>query len=222
MQRGAPRAPRSRRLVQARASLVSFDVFVGGASRRRVSWLPWLSPWPWRARNQTAPARDRGSCVPSRAPGLPKVKGALAAVVGSQRRWLNKFPACNRATLAAAQTSLAKGADRKVALDGVVVLRGHLSVGYAEFNPVLFLDADGKPSKCQPAGWRWDLVLCGGERIEIQLRGSDRPTNFTGNTCTQDHLQRHPLNVVVSGKLKKSGLVSPDYLRIEDAKMCWP
>jgi hypothetical protein len=151
---------------------------------------------------------------------LPQAKGPFAAGVRSHRRWLNKFPACSRANLAAARTSLAKVADGSLALDRVVALRGQLVIVPEDYPLVAFLDKHGEPRPRKRESWHWDLALCEGERMEIRFPGKGTPTNFRGSASLMNLLARHPPSVVVSGELVRTGGVPPHYLRIENARIC--
>jgi len=143
------------------------------------------------------------------------------------RSWLDEFPACRRATVSAAKTSLRKRSDGTIALDAAVVLRGHFAVKSAPSTLMEFVDEDGSASRCQPAAWQWDLVLAGDDqRIEVQLRGKHGPVRFPGTSCfTAD---RHPPDVVISGRLTRNGKTAeeqergdtPGELRIVNARIC--
>jgi hypothetical protein len=162
--------------------------------------------------------------VPTDAPGLPSPTGKdpLSRALREQRAWFNKFPSCDRATKAAAKAALTRAADGTFEVGRVVALTGHLAIGAAEFPGVARLEPDGRPSPCQMIAWQWNLHLCGGERLEIQLPGKTGGPRFGGSSCVSKVLAQHPSNVVVTGKLAKGGLVSVDNLRIEDATICRP
>jgi hypothetical protein len=161
----------------------------------------------------------------------PFVVALLVAVTVSDapRSWLDEFSACKRATVSAAKTSLPKRSDGTVAVDRAVVLKGHFTVKSAPSILMELTEEDGSASKCQPAAWQWDLVPSGeDQRIEIQLRGKHGPVRFGGTSCfTAD---RHPPDVVVSGRLKRNGNTPdelergdiPGQLRIVDARICRP
>ena len=173
--------------------------------------------------DQTAPAPHSDPCGPTPPPGSSKDDGLFDDIAPSRPNWYDSLPACSRATRAAAKRSVAKRANGKLAFDRVVTVQGHLGVGAAPANPILFEDPDGQPSQCQPSRWRWELVLCGGERMEVLFRDKYSPSNFVGSSCGKPLLMGPPRDVVVSGKLKKRGGDAADRaIIIDDAKICRP
>ena len=148
-----------------------------------------------------APPPATKACVPERVQGIPPPAGSdpINVAIRGQRAWYNKIRRCRAEERAAAKPSLpAAGGDGQR-----VTLEGYLVAGSTETPAVL--SRDPRNPRCIAAGWQWDLVLCGGERLEIHQPGQG-PLAFMGSSCVREALSSHRSNIVVSGKLETSRL----------------
>jgi hypothetical protein len=172
--------------------------------------------------SQTVPPAEPAPCAALPAPASRDADHLFDDMAPSRLDWYDALSTCTRSTRAAAKTSLARRADGKATPGGRVTVRGHLATGSVPTHPVDVLDEDDKSSKCQPSQWRWELVLCGGERIEIQFREKHDPSHFIASTCGQPLLTSPSRQVVVSGRLAEKDGIGGVHPAIENAKICRP
>ena len=133
------------------------------------------------------------------------------------RGWFGKFPRCQRAALAASKRPLARDIFGRILIDKPVALRGRIALARAGVPAIEIVDDNGK--QIDLARWQWDLVLCGGQRVDVLFPKDKYPEYFARPSRVESILERFPSNVVVSGKLTRFPIDASHY-SIQDAKVC--
>ena len=172
--------------------------------------------------SQTVPPAEPAPCGASPAPASRDDDHLFDDIAAGRLDWYDALPTCTRSMRATTKTSLATRANGKAAPRGGMTVRGHLAIEAAPAPLVELVDEDGRPSKCQPSAWRWELVLCGGERIEIRFREKHGPSHFAASVCGQPLLTHPARDVIVWGRLEKVDDIGGVRPKIENAKICRP